>query len=280
VIVGGVSAVVQTILVEEDAARPRTHEDEQEVAMPITNAQSGTRIDEIADGIYRVSTPIPPNPGLPSGFSFNQYLVVDDEPLIFHTGMRRIFPLVREAVATVMPVEKLRWVAFSHHESDEDGSLEEWLALAPSASPLCGRIGAMLSDASRPPHALADGETMSLGKKRVRWFDAPHVPHGWDSGFLAETTTRTLFCGDLFTQPGADHEPVTEGDVLGPSEAMRAAMEYYSNARAAGAAIERLAASEPTLLACMHGAAYRGDGASALRALAKALAGTANAASA
>jgi hypothetical protein len=127
----------------------------------------------------------------------------------------------------------------------------------------------------RAPRVLADGESIALGTKRVRWFDTPHLPHGWDAGILAETTTGTLFCGDLFTQPGAVHDPVTEGDVLGPSEAMRAAMEYYSNPAGAGALIERLAASEPTLLACMHGAAYHGDGAAALRKLAGALGRTA-----
>lgn len=240
--------------------------------MPIVNSQSGTRIDEIADSIYRISTPVPPSPALPPGFTFNQFLIVDDEPLLFHTGMRKIFPLVREAVASVMPVEKLRWVSFSHHEPDENGSLDEWLALAPNALPLTGHIGAMVtSDVARPARALGDGEVIAIGKKSVRWFDAPHVPHGWDAGYLAETTTRTLFCGDLFTQPGADHAPVTEGDILAPSEAMRAMMDYYSNARAATAHVERLAATEPALLACMHGAAYRGDGAAKLRALAKVL---------
>lgn len=243
--------------------------------MPVTNAQSGTRVDEIADGVYRISTPVPPNPALPTGFTFNQFLIVDDEPLLFHTGMRRIFPLVREAVANVMPVEKLRWVSFSHHEADESGALEEWLSAAPHATPLCGRIGAMISIediASRAPRVLADGETMKIGKRTVRWFDTPHLPHGWDAGYLAEVTTRTLFCGDVFTQPGAEHDPVTERDVLGPSEAMRAAMDYYSNPRGAAASIERLASTEPALLACMHGASYRGDGAAMLRALAKALA--------
>jgi len=242
--------------------------------MSVTNAQSGTRIDEIAPSIYRISTPVPPNPALPAGFSFNQFLVVDDEPVLFHTGMRRVFPLVRDAVASVMPVDGLRWISFSHLEADESGSLVEWLAAAPKAAPLCGRIGAMISvedAAGRAPRVLADGETMDIGTKRVRWFDTPHVPHGWDAGVLAETTTRTLFCSDLFTQAGADHAPVTEGDVLGPSEAMRGAMEYYSNPRAAAAQVERLAATEPALLACMHGAAYRGDGATMLRALAKAL---------
>jgi flavorubredoxin len=242
--------------------------------MPITNTQTGTRIDEIAASIYRISTPVPPNPALPAGFTFNQFLIVDDEPLLFHTGMRRIFPLVRDAVASVLAVEKLRWISFGHLEADESGSLVEWLAAAPGATPLCGKIGAMLSveDAGgRPPRVLADGETMAIGKKRVRWFDTPHVPHGWDAGCLAETTTRTLFCGDLFTQAGADAAPVTEGDVVGPSEAMRGAMDYYSNARAAAAQIERLATTEPALLACMHGSSYRGDGAASLRALAAAL---------
>jgi flavorubredoxin len=240
--------------------------------MPVTNAQSGTRVDEIADGIYRISTPVPPNPALPAGFTFNQFLVVDDEPVLFHTGMRKIFPLVREAVASVMPVDKLRWVSFSHHEGDEDGAIEDFLALAPNAAPLVGSIGSMLSDASRPARMLAEGETLAIGDKRLRWIDAPHTPHAWDAGYLFETTTRTLFCGDLFTQPGAAHDPVTEGDVLGPAEAMRAAMDYYSNPRAAAGQIERLAALEPTLLACMHGAAFRGDGPAALRALARELA--------
>jgi flavorubredoxin len=242
--------------------------------MPVTSPEYGTRIDEIADSIYRISTPIPESPALPLGFTFNQFLIVDDEPLLFHTGMRRLFPLVREAVAAVMPPEKLRWLSFSHHEGDEDGALDEWLAIAKNAAPLCGKVQAMIAIdiEGRTPRVLADGETITTGKRRLRWIDAPHLPHGWDAGYLLEATTRTLFCSDLFTQPGAAHDPVTEGDVLGSSEAMRAAMDYYSNPRAAGPALERLAATEPALLACMHGAAFRGDGASALRELAKALA--------
>jgi flavorubredoxin len=242
--------------------------------MPVTNAQSQTRIDEIADGIYRISTPVPPNPALPTGFTFNQFLLVDEEPLLYHTGMRKLFPLVREAVASVIAVEKLRWVSYSHGEGDESGALDEWLAAAPNAQPLVGRIAAMISasDAARPARALGDGETISIGKKSVRWIDTPHFPHGWDAGQIFETTTRTLFSGDLFTQPGAAHDPVTTGDVLGPSEAMRAAMDYYSNPRGAAAILERLAATEPRLLACMHGAAYGGDCGAALRALSAALA--------
>jgi len=239
--------------------------------MGIVNTESNTRVDEIADRIYRISTPVSVIPG---GFTFNQFLIVDDEPLLFHTGLRRIFPLVREALAKVIPVDSLRWVSFSHHEADENGSLEDWLAVAPQALPLCGRLGAMLSVedlASRAPRALADGEQLSIGRKSVRWFDTPHLPHGWDAGYLAETTTRTLFCGDILTQAGAAVDPVTEGDVLGPSEAVRHAMDYYSNPRAAGVHLERLAATEPALLACMHGSSYRGNGAAALRALARAL---------
>jgi flavorubredoxin len=247
--------------------------------MPITNTHSGTRIDAIADNIYRISTPVAPNPGLPAGFTFNQFLIVDDEPVLFHTGLRKLFPVVSEAVASVMPVAKLRWVSFSHFESDECGALPLWLAAAPNAQALVGRIGAAVSvsDMSdRPVRALADGELVEIGRKRLRWFDTPHLPHGWDAGLLAETTSRTLFCGDLFTQPGHRHDPVTEGDIfdiLGPSVQMRAAMDYFSNPAAAAPLIERLAATEPALLACMHGASYRGDGSAALRALARTLEG-------
>src|SRR5215213_7662583 len=241
--------------------------------MPITNTQTGTRIDEIGDDIYRISTPVAPNPGLPAGFTFNQFLIVDEQPVLFHTGLRRLFPLVSEAVAAVMPVSKLRWISFSHFEADECGALPDWLAAAPQAAPLCGRVGAMVSVndfADRPARALADGEVVEIGKKRLRWFDTPHLPHGWDAGYLSESTTRTLFCGDLFTQPGDKHDPVTEGDILGPSEALRAAMDYFANPAGAAPAIERLAGTEPALLACMHGASYRGDGSAALRELAKA----------
>lgn len=142
--------------------------------MPVTNAQTNTRIDEIADRIFRISTPVPPNPMLPAGFTFNQFLIVDDEPVMFHTGMRKLFPLVREAVATVMPVEKLRWVSWSHWEVDECGSLADWLAAAPNARPLVGQISGAVnaSDADREPRMLADGETIEIGERRVRWHDA------------------------------------------------------------------------------------------------------------
>lgn len=233
----------------------------------ITNRQSGTRVDEIGSGIYRIATPLSVVPG---GFSFNQYLVVDDEPLLFHTGLRRMFPLVREAIGKVMPFERLRHVSFGHYEADECGALNDCLALAPQAAPLCGDIAAMVSvndTADRPPRALQDGEVVTLGQHTVRWIAAPHLPHAWENGFLFEESTRTLFCGDLFTQPGAEHAPVTENDILEPSEAFRARADYYSHTKNAPAMIERLAALRPTTLACMHGSAWRGDGAGLLRAL-------------
>ena len=176
--------------------------------MGITNTESGTRVDEIADGIYRISTPTSLIPG---GFTFNQFLVEDEAPLLFHTGLRGLFPVVREAVAHVLgDAGRLRYVSFSHWEADESGALGEWLTTAPNAVPLSGKIGAMVSasDATdRTPRGLADGEQLELGGQRVVWFDAPHVPHGWDCGFLGELTTKTLFCGDLFTQAGAEHPP-------------------------------------------------------------------------
>jgi len=229
-------------------------------------------VHEIADGIYRLSTPVTFPDG--AGFTFNQYLIADEQPLLFHTGPRRMFPLVRDAVARVLPVERLRYIGLSHFEADECGSLNEWLGVAPTAEPLCGRIAAMVSVndvADRPARALADGEVLALGRHAVRWFDTPHLPHAWECGFLLETRTRTLLCGDLFTQGGAEHPPLTESDILGPSEAFRAPMDYYSHTKNARGMLERLAAERPTTLACMHGAAWRGDGAQLLRALGEAL---------
>ena len=237
--------------------------------MNITNKESGTNVHEIADEIYRINTPIEiPGAG---GFSFNQYLIVDDESLLFHTGLRKMFPLVREAVASVISVERLRYIGFSHVEADECGSLNEWLAAAPDSVPLCGNVAAMVSIrdlADREPRALADGELLSLGKHSVRWFDTPHLPHAWECGFLMEEQTSTLLCGDLFTQGGSDLPPVTESDILVPSEAFRKQMDYFSHTKNARAMLEKLASTNPTTLACMHGSAWRGNGAKLLRALA------------
>jgi len=241
--------------------------------MIVTNKQSGTNVHEVADGIYRINTPVVMEGG-PGGFSFNQFLIVDDAPLLFHTGPRKMFPLVREAVASVLPVERLRFIGFSHVEADECGSLNEWLAAAPQSTPLCGKIAALVSIddiANRPARGLADGEPVSLGKHTVRWFDTPHLPHGWECGFLMEEQTRTLLCGDLFTQPGAEHPAITESDILGPSEAFRQAMDYYSHTSNGRALLEKLAAADPTTLACMHGSTWKGDGAKLLRALGDAL---------
>jgi flavorubredoxin len=238
-----------------------------------TNAGSGTTVNEIASGIYRISTPLPPEL-LPGGFSFNQYLIDDDEPLLFHTGPRRMFPLVREAIESVMPVERLRWISFSHVESDECGALNELLAVAPQARPLCGQLAAMVSVndlADREPRPLGDGEVISTGSHRFRWIDAPHLPHGWETGYLFDEATGTLLCGDLFTQPGPGGAALTEGDILGPSEAFRGQLDYYAHSPGTGGALERIAALAPTTLACMHGSAWRGDGAALLRELAATL---------
>lgn len=242
--------------------------------MPVTNRQSGTNVHEVADGIYRINTPIQ-FPGGAGGFTFNQYLIVDDEPLLFHTGPRKLFPLVREAVASVMPVERLRFIGFSHFEADECGALNEWLAAAPQSVAVCSRIAAMTSVddiADRASRPLGDGETIKLGARSVRWLDAPHLPHGWDCGYLFEEKTRTLLCGDVLTQPGNDMPALTESDVLGPSEGFRGAIDYYSHGTETRTLIEKLAATNPTTLACMHGSAWRGDGAKLLRELANAVA--------
>jgi flavorubredoxin len=241
--------------------------------MIITNHESGTNVEEIADDIYRINTPMMLPDG--GGFSFNQYLIVDDEPLLFHTGLRKLLPLVREAVASLLSIERLRYIGFSHVEADECGSLNNWLAAAPQAVPLCGTVAAMVSVndlADRTAVGLADGALLPLGRHRVRWLDAPHLPHAWECGYLLEEDTRTLLCGDLFTQGGADLPALTSSDILGPSEDFRCAMDYFSHTTHAGTLLERLAATGPITLACMHGSAWQGDGAALLRSLADRLA--------
>lgn len=233
----------------------------------ITNAQSGTSITEVADGIYRISTPIPPSQ-MPGGFSFNQYLVVDDEPLLFHTGLRALFPLVREAIDAVIPSQTLRWLSFSHFESDECGALNSFLAVAPDAQPLCSRVAAMVSVgdyADRAPRALADGERISIGRHELEWLDAAHIPHGWETGFLFDHTTKTFLCGDLFTQGGTAETALTNGDLVEPAEAARAAFgpasgfpDMFANVTDAPARFERFANLGATTLAVMHGSAWSG----------------------
>jgi flavorubredoxin len=243
--------------------------------MTVTDVATGTNVTEIADGLFRISTPVPPAE-MPGGFTFNRFLLVDDAPLLFHTGPRKMFPLTREAVAHILAPGRLRWIAFSHVEADECGALNDWLRLAPRAQPLCSQLAAMVSIADladRAPRGLADGETVSLGRRTVRWLDAPHVPHGMECGYLYVEGDGILLCGDLLSQPGDDVPPLTESmtAVWEPSEAMRVAFPY-APVRDATALVERLAALEPRLLACMHGSSYRGDGAALLRKLAAALA--------
>jgi flavorubredoxin len=238
----------------------------------VTNPDSGTNVCEVADGIYRINTPI----RIPDGtaFSFNQYLVADDEPLLFHTGPRKLFPLVSQAVSRVLPLEHLRYIGLSHVEADECGSMNEFLAAAPRAAPLCGRVAAMVSMndlADRPPRALADGEQLVLGRHALRWFDTPHMPHAWECGLMMDTSTGTFFCGDLFTQPGGGEVALTEADILGPSEAFRRSMDYFAHAPTTAATLHRLAEGQSTTMACMHGSAWRGDGGALIRELAGAL---------
>lgn len=240
----------------------------------ISNEDSGTRIDEIAPGIHRISTPVAPET-MPGGFTFNQFLIEDEQPLLYHTGPKKMFPLVQEAIARVLPVESLRFIGFSHYEADECGSLNDFLERAPEALPLCSVTAKMVSIddvALRPARAMADGESLSLGRHRVRWLDTPHLPHAWECGHLYEETSSTLFCGDLFTQGGDQHEALTREDILGPSEAMRSGMDYYSATTHGRELLEKLADTRPRLLACMHGASWEGDGARLLRALGDALA--------
>jgi flavorubredoxin len=244
--------------------------------MTITDAQSGTNIAEIANGLYRISTPVSPDV-MAGGFTFNRFLLVDEQPLLFHTGPRRLFPLTRDAVQHVLPPERLRWISFSHVESDECGALNDWLRLAPDAQPLCSQLAAMVSIedlADRPPRGLADGETVQIGRRTVRWMDAPHVPHGMECGYLYVEPDGILLCGDLFSQPGNDVPPLTDSAaaIWEPSEAMRQGFPY-APVRDAGAVLERLAQLEPRLLACMHGSSYRGDGGALLRRLGTALGG-------
>jgi flavorubredoxin len=227
-----------------------------------------TRINEIANGIYRLSTFIPQVE--PGGLAFNQFLVKGDEPLLFHTGMRGLFPLVRDAVAKLMPPEKLRWISFGHYEADECGSMNDWLAIAPKAQIAHGMTGVMVSlndMADRAPRILQNGEVIDLGGKRVRYIDTPHVPHGWEAGLIYEETTGTLLCGDLFTQYG-EIPAFTTGDIVGPAIAGEDIAGYSALNPGMGATLRGLAPLKPSTLALMHGPAFQGDGAAALTALA------------
>jgi len=227
-----------------------------------------TRVDEIAERIYRLSTFLPAVG--PSGLTFNQFLVDAEQPLLFHCGQRALFPAVSRAAARVMDLRRLRWITFSHVEADECGALAEWLDAAPSATVTHGAIGCAIwlnDQAPRPPRALGDGEVLDLGGRRVRRLDTPHVPHCWDAGLLYEETTGTLFTSDLFTHVG-DPPAVTDGDIMGPAVAAEKQFGYTGVTPATGATIRRLAGLAPRTLAVMHGSSFSGTAAPLLESLA------------
>jgi flavorubredoxin len=229
-----------------------------------------TTLDEIAPDIYRLSTLVP-DIG-PDGFTFNQFLLLDDEPLLFHTGHRSMFPSVCDAIRRVMPVERLRWITFGHVESDECGSMNELLGAAPEAQVAHGALGCLVSInemADRAPRPLADGEVIELGTLRVRHIDTPHVPHGWDARVLYEETTGTLLCGDLFTRLG-DGAALTSDDIVEPAVEAEAMFRSTCLAPQTGAVMRSLGDLEPATLGLMHGSSYNGDGKKALYDLAAA----------
>ena len=225
-------------------------------------------VDEISDSIYRISTWVPDVS--PEGFTFNQFLVVGDEPLLFHTGARALFPLVAEAVASVVPVESLRWITFGHVESDECGAMNMWLAAAPDSQVAHGALGCMVSLndlCDRPPRPLEEGEVIDLGTKRLRQISTPHVPHGWEAQVLFEETTGTLLCGDLFSAIGKG-PALTTGDVVGPAMAAEAMFHATCLAPHTAATLRGLGDLQPTTLGIMHGSSFQGDGQKALYDLA------------
>jgi flavorubredoxin len=227
-----------------------------------------TDVDEIAPDTFRLSTFIP-DVG-PTGMTFNQFLIRDEQPLLFHTGPRQMFPMVAEAIATVVPVEQLRWITFGHLESDESGAMNELLAAAPDAEVAHGAIGCMVSLqdlADRPPVPLGDGEVLDIGAHRVRNIDTPHVPHGWDAGVLYDETSGTLFCGDLFSQVGDGPALVTD-DIVGAAGEAEDLFGATCLTPQTGSTLRALAELAPSTLAIMHGSSYEGDGRAALLALA------------
>jgi flavorubredoxin len=227
-------------------------------------------IDEIAPDIFRISTYVPE-----INLQFNQFLVRDDEPLLFHTGMKGMFPVVREELARVVEPARIRWIGFSHFESDECGALNEWLAVAPRAEAICSFVGAFVSVndfAVRPARAMADGETLDTGKHRFRFLRTPHVPHCWEAGLLFEETSETLFCSDLFTHNG-EVEPLTGSDIVGRFRKDLIAgqqspfADAYPYTADTNATLGKLAALKPQTLAVMHGSSFTGDCAGALNDL-------------
>jgi flavorubredoxin len=228
-----------------------------------------TTVHEIADGIYRLSTfvaEIAP----PAGFTFNQFLIKAEQPMLFHCGHRRMFPLISAAVARLMPISDLRWISFGHIEADECGAMNDWLAAAPQAEIAFGQLGCMISlndMADRAPRGLADGEILDLGNRQLRYLATPHVPHNWEAGLFHEEVTGTLLCGDLFTHTG-NKASVTTSDILAPAIAAEEMFQASSLGPNTAATLHRLAGLKPKTLALMHGASFNGDCAAALDALA------------
>jgi len=229
-------------------------------------------VNEIAPDVYRISTYVPE-----IDLQFNQFLINDDEPLLFHTGQRAMFPIVRDAVATVIDPSKIRWLGFSHFEADECGSLNEWLQVAPAAQPVCSLVGALVSVndfAVRPAKGMTDGEVLRTGKYRFRLLHTPHVPHCWEAGLLFEEENRTLLSSDLLHQNG-DVEALTESDVIG--RARQTLLDYQAGPFAnympytqhTDSTMKRLADLKPKTIAAMHGSSFTGDGERALRDLAE-----------
>jgi len=229
-----------------------------------------TDVAEIAEGIWRFSTYVP-EIAPPLGFTFNQFLIDADEPFLFHCGPRAMFPQVSAAFESVMPLDRLRWISFGHVESDECGSMNQWLAAAPNAQIVHGQVACMVSLndlADRPPRALQHGEVLDLGGREVRWLDTPHVPHGWEAGVVYEEATKTLFCGDLFTHLG--NGPAVTGDsILEPAIAAEEAFQASALTPSTAPTLRMLAGMSPVRLAVMHGSSFEGDGAAELIGLAE-----------
>jgi flavorubredoxin len=228
-----------------------------------------TTLDEVSDGIYRISTLVPD--AAPGGFSFNQFLVAADEPLLFHTGPRSMFPAVSDAVSRVMPVSSLRWISFGHVESDECGSMNLWLEAAPHSEVVFNALGCdvSLNDlCDRPPTVLDDGDTLDIGDRRLRLIETPHVPHGWEAQVLFEEATATLLCGDLLSHTG-DGPAVTDADVVGSAVEAEVLFGASSLAPGTGEVLRDLAGLRPRTLAIMHGSSYHGDGGAVLNRMAE-----------
>jgi flavorubredoxin len=228
-----------------------------------------TTVHEIAEGVYRLSTCVPD--AAPGGFTFNQYLIDADEPLLFHCGPRAMFDAVSAASSRVVPLDRLRWISFGHVESDECGSMNSWLAAAPHAQVAFNALGCMVSVndlADRPPRALEDGEVLDLGGHRLRLIATPHVPHGWEAQIVFDETTSTLLCGDLFTQAGEPPALVHDADMVAPAMAAEDLFHASCLTPATAPTIRGLAELSPRTLALMHGPAFAGDGAAALHGLA------------